>query len=830
MLVACALAPVLSLAQATHTWTGATNSSWATGTNWNTGLVPVTGDSVVLTNVGTSPNNNNLVGVNLLSVTQNRNNLDLVGNPIVLKSGGSITANTTGSIINRVRSPSGVTLNGPATFTLGAGADSLFIEGAVTGTGGLALVNNGTSGRFGLSTVNSYSGSTTVSGLRIGADINGSIPTGSALTVTGSIEFGTSSTIGSLAGSGNVFMGGTNTLTVGGDNSSTTFSGVYQTSGVAAALTKVGSGTLTLTGANTYSGGTTINAGTLRAGGAANALGSGAVTVGTGATLDLGSFGLTVGAGSTFGGTGTTSGAVTIARGGILAPGNSIGTVSVTGSVTFNAGSIYRVEADAAGNADRINVTGAPGTATISGGTVDVQASAGTYQSSTQYTILNATGGVTGTFSTVTSNLAFLTPSLSYNANNVFLTLVRNDIGFAAVAATANQSSIATVLQASAAGASGDLATVVNALTGLSAGQARTAFDSIGGGAAHVSLQRAGTAFAGGFGQQLNRRLALVARDDSAERMASFGSPIQLAANDWLSDARPIYAQAGAATASSSTDARAGRGFWIRAYGAQSDTESDGNAAGNKLRGGGLSAGADTEWRDGLVLGVAGTAGRSRVSMNGVSDSGRMRGTAIGAYGSYVEGPWTFKGVAGLAWNDNHADRSVTAGAIARTATSDFDSRSHSFYAEATYDLKMKSYTLQPLAAFSHVRTKADGFTESGAGALNLQVSEQTTRSTRSLLGAKTIHEIGRVKLDPRVLWAHEYGNVNAPMTASLSGAPAAGSFQVSGVELKRDSLVLGLGASGTIAKDVTLFADLQTEHSSRQKTYAAFVGVRGVW
>ena len=320
-------------------------------------------------------------------------------------------------------------------------------------------------------------------------------------------------------------------------------------------------------------------------------------------------------------------------------------------------------------------------------------------------------------------------------------------------------------------------------------------------------------------------------RYDAATRTAAFDSPIQLAASDWFSDARPIYAQAAGGTAQGAGErSRDGRGFWIRAYGAGQNTEGDGNAAGNKLRGGGLSAGADREFGDGLVLGIAGTAGRSRVSFDAASDSGHSRGSALSLYGSYLSGPWTFKGIAGLAWNSNRMDRSVVAGAIARTANSNFDSRSGSLYAEATYEVKMRSYTLQPLAALSHVSTKTEGYTETGAGALNLQVSEQTTRSTRSLLGAKTIHEAGGLKLEPRLLWAHEFGNLNAPLTAQLSGAGAAGAFQVSGVELKRDSLVLGIGASGEVRKDWQLFADAQADVNARQRGYSFFVGVRGAW
>jgi autotransporter-associated beta strand protein len=73
-------------------------------------------------------------------------------------------------------------------------------------------------------------------------------------------------TIGSVQGDGNVFLGGNN-LTVGSNNLSTTYSGVIQdggqNGGVGGSLTKIGSGTLDLTGTNTYTGRTTVGGGVL---------------------------------------------------------------------------------------------------------------------------------------------------------------------------------------------------------------------------------------------------------------------------------------------------------------------------------------------------------------------------------------------------------------------------------------------------------------------------------------------------------------------------------------------------------------------------------------
>src|SRR3546814_18202305 len=94
---------------------------------------------------------------------------------------------------------------------------------------------------------------------------------------------------------------------------------------------------------------------------------------------------------------------------GTIAPGNSIGTLNVAGNIGFAAGSTYEVEVNAAGEGDLIAASGA---ATIDGGSVKVLAGAGDYRPQTDYTILTADGGVSGTFTDVPPNPAFLDPHL----------------------------------------------------------------------------------------------------------------------------------------------------------------------------------------------------------------------------------------------------------------------------------------------------------------------------------------------------------------------------------------------------------------------------------
>ncbi|NIX77500.1 autotransporter outer membrane beta-barrel domain-containing protein [Microvirga sp. c23x22] len=203
-------------------------------------------------------------------------------------------------------------------------------------------------------------------------------------------------------------------------------------------LTKQGVGTATLSGTNTYAGGTVTNNAALvldqaTNGTMANAIsgtgsltkkGSGALSL-TGSSSLSGSTIVEAGRlaviGGSLGGTGVLGGIVA-QSGGAVAPGNSIGTLNVAGNVSFGAGSVYQVEVNATGQSDRIAATG---TATLTGGTVQVLAETGTYRPSTTYTILTAAGGVSGTLTGVSSNFAFLTPSLGYDPTAVSLTLSR---------------------------------------------------------------------------------------------------------------------------------------------------------------------------------------------------------------------------------------------------------------------------------------------------------------------------------------------------------------------------------------------------------------------
>ena len=180
----------------------------------------------------------------------------------------------------------------PATLTVGNNNTSTTFSGILQdGTSTLALTKIGT-GTLVLSGGNAYGGATLVEEGILQAGSTSALSPNSAFTVNAQLDLnGFDNTIGSLAGGGVVTNEGTEpaTLTVGNNNTSTTFSGILQdgTDGTSSlALAKIGSGILTLSGTNTYSGGTTISAGAITTQNA-SALGTGPVAFGNGTALNV---------------------------------------------------------------------------------------------------------------------------------------------------------------------------------------------------------------------------------------------------------------------------------------------------------------------------------------------------------------------------------------------------------------------------------------------------------------------------------------------------------------------------------------------------------------
>jgi fibronectin-binding autotransporter adhesin len=262
--------------------------------------------------------------------------------PVSVLSGATLDLNNTTQIVGSLAGAGSVVM-GAGSLTAGGNNTSTLYSGTMSGPG--SFVKTGT-GTMTLGGANSYTGATIVAAGTLRFDLGGSLSGATPVSVLSGATLdlnNTTQTIASLAGGGNVLMGA-GPLTVGTDNTSTTFSGVLSGSG---GFNKVGAGILTFGGVNTFIGPTTISAGTLRFDPGGSLSNTNAVSVASGAVFDLAGttqvIGSLSGGGSVLLGTGLlVAGGVntsTIFSGAISGPGSfakaGTGTMTLTGNNTY---------------------------------------------------------------------------------------------------------------------------------------------------------------------------------------------------------------------------------------------------------------------------------------------------------------------------------------------------------------------------------------------------------------------------------------------------------------------------------------------------------------
>ncbi|KQP10024.1 autotransporter [Methylobacterium sp. Leaf99] len=514
----------------------------------------------------------------------------------------------------------------------------------------------------------------------------------------------------------------------------------------------------------------------------------------------------TVGSGGLLGGTGTVGG-VTALSGGTVAPGNSIGTLSVAGNVAFAAGSTYQVEANAAGRSDRIAASGA---AALSGGTVQVLAAGGTYDPRTQYTILDAASGVSGQFAGVTANLAFLSPSLRYRPNAVDLTLTRNDLAFATVAQTRNQAAVATAIQAGGAGTGSYDRTV-----GLTTPEAVGAFQALTGDI-HASAITAEFETAFFVREAILGRMRRGARPGDGEATDYGRLPAAYTADLPGRRAAPVPVPIRV------LDPRV-FGVWGQGFGSFGQARSDGNAASLSRQTSGFILGADARVAGGVRFGLAGGYTVTNLDTAGRLQSGVIESGFGGVYGGYEHGPVSLRLGAVYADNAARLRRTVLFAGVTDTAAARTGGATIQGFGELGYKVFLgggapsggetgpapvttPSY-IEPFVGGAYVSIRRDRFAETGGvAALTGFARDYDLGTATAGLRAQASLDLGLgvpVSVHGLLGYRRAFGDV-VP-TALLAFGATGPTFLTAGIPIDRDALVAEAGLDLRVSANTTL-------------------------
>lgn len=696
-----------------------------------------------------------------------------------------------------------ITLNLPGWFDVAAGT-SLGLDGTISGVG---MLNKTGAGTLVLTGDNAYRGTFVEAGTLVGdvgsirgdianagtvvlaqtsdASFAGSISPlnnvagqmikrgGGALTLAGFSGLDWTVEAGGLVSAADRFVGN---VAIGASGafafdqvSDASYTGVLSGAGT---FTKAGTGSLQMAGDSSgFAGTTTIAGGLLSISSSDNAALGGSMRVLQGGTL---------GGNGTVGSGGASM--VTIASGGTLSPGNSIGTLTVNGNLTFEAGSRFAVEVDPTGTtSDLVHVTG---NATLNGGSVAHIGADGTYKLRSSYTILIADGTLSGAFDGVTSNFAFLMPDLAYDygAGTLSLNLARNDRDFASAALTRNQVATARGIESIGFSAANPVYDAV-ALMPDDKGLIRPAFDQLSG-EVHASA-----------------KTALI--EDSHFVRDAITDRIRAAFGDVGSSIAPVmaYGPGGPALAPATTDRFA---VWGQAFGSWGRFDGDGNAAGLNTSTGGFLMGADAPLGD-CRLGLM--AGYSQTSFNvsARSSSGSSDNYHLGLYAGRQWGALGFRSGLAYTWHDIDTSRAIAIPGFSNRLTGGYDAGTFQTFGELGYRIETPAIAFEPFANLAYVSLHSDGFTEK-SGAAALTAPGQTTDAAFTTLGlrASTNFSLGMMQATARGMlgWRHAFGDASPLATLAFAGSDL---FTVSGVPIAKDAAVLETGLDLNLTAAATL-------------------------
>ncbi len=445
---------------------------------------------------------------------------------------------------------------------------------------------------------------------------------------------------------------------------------------------------------------------------------------------------------------------VTVNSQGVIAPGNSIGTMNV-GSTTFNPGSVYEVEVNNAGQSDLID---ASGTVTINGGSVK-SILYPNYIPNYAYQIITAAGGVTGTFDSAMPTL-FLTPFLSYDANNVYLTIAPNTDAVENIATTNNQRSVVSILDTASPN---DALNALYALTTVA--DAQQALNSLSG-EAHASVTGGLIQDQALLRQQVRIRPALQRK---------------------VGDGR----------------------VWANTFGSRRDVDGSAETASMHHYTRGAMSGIDGQ-KDGYKLGIAVGVSDADFKIKDRKSKADSESYTVMLYGGKDLGSDVGLTMsAGYTHSDINTKRTIEFPGFSGTSKASYNADTLQFAAGMDKTFKRADTSMRPYVDGSYIYHKTQSFHESGDA--GLKGDDQVNMIGTATLGVDVGQDVyfkpdmPPIHLSAGAAYQHVLGGDADPQAELAFNDSTSEYYTITGAPIDQNSLIMRLGAAYRINETLSL-------------------------
>ncbi|MBD9441806.1 autotransporter domain-containing protein [Pseudomonas sp. PDM04] len=458
----------------------------------------------------------------------------------------------------------------------------------------------------------------------------------------------------------------------------------------------------------------------------------------------------------------------------------------IAGDLVLDKGAVVTYAVSPTEGPSAISVAG---TASLGDAQVHIAAMPGNYATRTEHVLVNA-GKIEGEFGAVTSNLAFLTPTLSRNETQAFVSYGRNSRAIEETVESPNEKALARSVDTPEAA---EANSSVRALLGSNMADASAAIEQL-------------TASQHGH-------LAKATRDSASPVSASMLSAMRQLSGSAMNNAPQIAAR--------NDKSR----VWIQALGNSGRVDSHFDDP-LKHSTQGLVLGADWRLAEQWHVGVLG--GRSETKLDARQFDGRLDSWHLGVYAVRQDGPFALRLGATHASHDATSKRRVAFNGFSDRLKGRHDASTQHAFIEAGLNVGRGSLTVEPFANLGYQRYERDSYTEKGGDAA-LKVrgqSQDNFSSTFGLRVAKLNVLDNGMQLTPRLSagWKHTYGDLQSDTQQQL--VKGGKRFEVSANAGDRSLLALDAGVDLALSSQQTVGLALTSETGGDTRNY----GVMGQW
>ena len=270
--------------------------------------------------------------------------------------------------------------------------------------------------------------------------------------------------------------------------------------------------------------------------------------------------------------------------------------------------------------------------------------------------------------------------------------------------------------------------------------------------------------------------------------------------------------------------------FWMQGFETSAAQDDVNEFSGYDYSNRGFAIGADQEVAENLRLGVSASLSAANVQSKSLNKKEtNIDSYQFNFYGGYNFSPYFISGVLGVAVNQYNSIRQMPE--LGLQATAKFDGQTYISAFESGMIKKFSSgLTITPKISLTAARNQISTYSESGAGTLNLSISNERNNFLEGRIGSDLSYDNFKIlstKVQPKIKLSYGYDFLASDQSSTNHFQGQSSSFQIKNSNIDKSSLKYGFGFGFDVGEGILLVADYDVEEKASYKSKSSSLYLR---